>query len=96
MQPGQLQIDVDQLAATAGQWGVGSADLYGLEPPSPGQPFQPTTAAVSGAHVAVDLAAAALIARAQATTASVADGAARYVSNEATAAEMAAVRSGLV
>ncbi|ABL03713.1 conserved hypothetical protein [Mycobacterium ulcerans Agy99] len=56
MQPGQLRVEVPQLEATAGEWSQRSATLAALTLPSPGQPFQPTTAAVSSAHTAVGLA----------------------------------------
>lgn len=92
MESGELRIDVTQLKAAASQWRELSTRLSVLAPPSPGQPFQPTTAAVGGAHAAVGLAAAVLTARTQATTGAVVAGAAGYVNNEATAAaEMAAV-----
>ncbi|EUA07753.1 hypothetical protein I546_5087 [Mycobacterium kansasii 732] len=97
MKPGQLRIDVGQLEAVASQWGQRSSELAVLAPPSPGRPFQPTTAAVGSAYAAVELAAAALLARTQATIGAVQAGAAGCVSNEATAAaEMAAVRPRLV
>ncbi|EUA07517.1 hypothetical protein I546_5084 [Mycobacterium kansasii 732] len=52
---------------------------------------------MGGAHAAVDLAAAALTARTQATASTVQAGATGYASNEASAAaEMAAVRPRLV
>ncbi|WP_421845337.1 hypothetical protein [Mycobacterium sp.] len=93
MQPGQLQVDVPQLEATAGEWSQRSAALAALTPPSLGQPFQPTTAAVSTAHAAVDLAAAALTTRAQETTVAVETGATRYATNEAISATEMTVAS---
>lgn len=97
MEPGLLRIDVQQLQATASQWSQRSAELAALTPPSPGEPFQPTTAAVGHAHGTVDLAAAALTTRTQSTTVAVETGATRYGANEETAAaEMAAVRPRLV
>ncbi|KAA1247775.1 hypothetical protein F0Q45_22270 [Mycobacterium simiae] len=92
MGPGQLRIDVSQLRATGSQWRELCTELNVLGPPSQGQPFQPTTAAVGSVHAAVGLAAAKSSARAQVTISAVEAGAAGYVGNEATAAaEMAAV-----
>ncbi|KZS56793.1 hypothetical protein A4G26_16735 [Mycobacterium kansasii] len=97
MEQDRLRIDVGQLEATAGQWSQRSVELAVLAPPLPGQPFQPTAVAVGSAHAAVDLAAAALTARTQATASTVRAGATGYASNEATAvAEMAAVQARLV
>ncbi|AGZ50642.1 hypothetical protein PJK45_05215 [Mycobacterium kansasii] len=97
MEQDRLRIDVGQLEATAGQWSRRSVELAVLAPPSLGQPFQRTTAAVCGAYAAVEFAAAALLARTQATTGTVQAGAAGYASNEATAvAEMSAVQARLV
>ncbi|AGZ50646.1 hypothetical protein PJK45_29035 [Mycobacterium kansasii] len=97
MERGQLRIDVPQLEGVASQWGQRSLELAVLAPPSLGQPFQRTTAAVRGAHAAVEFAAAALLARTQATASTVQAGATGYASNEATAvAEMAAARPRLV
>ncbi|ORB84116.1 hypothetical protein B1987_10270 [Mycobacterium kansasii] len=97
MEQDRLRIDVPQLEGVASQWGQRSLELAVLAPPSLGQPFQRTTAAVCCAYAAVELAAAALLARTQATTGTVQTGAAGYVGNEATAAaEMAAARPRLV
>ncbi len=97
MQPGQLRVEVPQLEATAGEWSQRSATLAALTLPSPGQPFQPTTAAVSSAHTAVGLAAAALTTRTQETIVAVESGATQYATNETTSpAEMAAVQPRLV
>ncbi|MHA7652854.1 hypothetical protein ACX9NE_24925 [Mycobacterium sp. ML4] len=94
MEPGQLRIDVQQLPSTAGQWSKRNTELAVLEPPSPGPPFQPNTAAVGSAHEAVDAASAALTTHATASAAEA--GAMGYVSNETTAAaEMAAVAARL-
>ena len=61
-----------------------------------GQVFSTTAVAVGGAHAGVDLAAAALTARTQATAGTVQAGVTGYASNEATAvAEMAAVQARL-
>ncbi|VBA61450.1 hypothetical protein [Mycobacterium attenuatum] len=97
MEQDRLRIDVGQLEATTGQWSRRSVELAVLAPPLPGQPFQPTAVAVGGAHAAVDLAAAALTARTQATASTVQAGATGYASNEATAvAEMSAAQARLV
>ncbi len=92
VEPGQLRIDVKQLRAIASQWREPCTELNAVAPPLPGQPFQPTTAAVGGVNASVDLAAAALTARIQTTTSAVDAGVADYLNNEATAAtEMATV-----
>ncbi|WP_204081554.1 hypothetical protein [Mycobacterium riyadhense] len=92
MESGELRIDVHQLRATASQWRELDADLGVLAPPLRGQPWQPITAAVSGVHTAMGLAAAALAVRTQATAGAVEAAVAGYVTNEAVAgAEMAVV-----
>ncbi len=97
MQSGLLRLDAHELHDRSNQWSERSADLAVVAPPSPGLPFQPTTSAVGSAHTAVELAAAALTARIQATFVAVAAGAAGYVGSEATAtADVAAVRSRMV
>ncbi|MCV7198471.1 hypothetical protein [Mycobacterium angelicum] len=94
MQSGQLRVDIHQLRATANQWRQSSARLDIAAPPLPRQPRQPTAAAVSSVHAAVDLAAGALTIRTQATSSAVDAGAAGYTNNETTAAAaIAAVRS---
>jgi hypothetical protein len=88
----ELHVVLDQLRVTASQWHGLGAELAGAAPPSPGQPFQPTTAAVNGVNAAVRVAAAVLTARTQATAAGVAVAAAGYGNQEAAGAgEMAAV-----
>lgn len=89
MKAGELRVNIQQVAATASQWSGRSTELSVLAPPPLGQPFQPTTAAVGGAHAAVGLAVAAFTARTHATASAVE---AEYANNEAAAAaEMAAV-----
>lgn len=77
----------------AGQWQGLGAQLTGTAaPPSPGPPFQPTTAAVNAVNAAIGAAAAAFGARTQSTAAGVTRAAAGYTSQEATSAgEMGAV-----
>jgi hypothetical protein len=91
----ELQVvlhQLHQLRVTASQWQGLGAQLAEATPPSPGQPFQPTTAAVNGVNAAIGVAAAAFMARTQATAAGVAAAAAEYGNQEAAAAnEMAAV-----
>lgn len=92
MKAGELRVNIQQVAATASQWSGRSTELSVLAPPPLGQPFQPTTAAVGGAHAAVGLAVAAFTARTHATASAVEAAAAEYANNEAdAAAEMAAV-----
>jgi len=91
MGPGELQVCPEELGATASQWQALGSRLTGA-PPSPGPPFQPTTAAVNRVNAAIGVAAAAFTARAQATVGGVTTAAGGYTSQEATAAgEMAAV-----
>ena len=91
MGAGQLQVVVDRLLAAASRWRGLSAQLN-PSLPSPGQPFQPTTAAVNGVNTAIGVAAGALMARTQATAAGVAAAAGGYSEQEVTAVgEMAAV-----
>lgn len=92
MKAGELRVNIQQVAATASQWSGRSTELSVLAPPPLGQPFQPTTAAVGGAHAAVGLAVAAFTARTHARASAVEAAAAEYANNEAAAAaEMAAV-----
>lgn len=87
----ELQVVLDQLQVTAGQWQSRSARFTSLAPSLPGQPFQPTTAAVSGVNAAINAAATAFVARTQSTAASVAAASTGYGNQEATAAgELAA------
>ncbi|MCA2244758.1 hypothetical protein JF781_20570 [Mycobacterium sp. WUMAC-067] len=79
-----LQVALDQLAATAGQWQGLGAQLTATTPPSPGQPFQPTTAAVSSINAMVSADAAAFATRTQETAGQVTNAAAHYGSQEAT------------
>lgn len=79
-----LQVALDQVAATAGQWRGLSAQFTATAPPSPGQPFQPTTAAVSGIDALVSAAGSALAARIQQTATGVSTAVAHYSDQEAT------------
>ncbi|WP_293313936.1 hypothetical protein [Mycobacterium sp.] len=93
----ELQVVLDQLRAAAAQWQGLSGQLTGVAPPSPGQPFQATTAAVSGVNAAIGVAGAAFANRIQAGAAGMTSAAAVYANQEATGAgEMAAVTRGAV
>ncbi len=88
----RLANDVLRGAVAAAQWQGLTGQLTAGAPPSPGRPFQATSAALSDAYAAVGAAAAALAARAQATAGAVTQAAAWYANQEATgAADMAAV-----
>jgi hypothetical protein len=88
----ELQVVLDQLKATAVHWQGLSAQLTGAAPPSSGQLFQATTAAVSGVNATIGVAAAAFASRIQATAAGMTSAVAGYAKQEATGAgEMAAV-----
>lgn len=92
-----LQVVLDQLATTAGQWQGLSAQLTATTPPSPGQTFQPTTAAVSSINATIGAAAAAFATRTQETAGQVFNAAAGYGTQEAASAgEMADVPKGTV
>ncbi|ORA93586.1 hypothetical protein BST31_11130 [Mycobacterium marseillense] len=81
-----LRVALDELVATATQWRGLSAQLTGQAPPSPGQPFQPTRAAVNGVNAAIGVAAAALVARTRSTAGGATSAAAGYGRQEATSA----------
>ena len=85
MGPGTLQVATDQLGATTSQWEALSSQLVGA-PPTPGQPFQATTAAVNAINAAIGVAAAELTTRTQSTAAGVTTAAGDYTTQEATAA----------
>ncbi|MCA2320692.1 hypothetical protein JF732_18905 [Mycobacterium intracellulare] len=80
-----LQVIPAELAATAGQWQALSSQLVGA-PPSPGQPFQATTAAVNAVNGAIGVTAASFAARTQETVGGVTTAAGGYTAQEATAA----------
>lgn len=87
-----LQVVLDQLAATAGQRRGLGAQLTVATPPSPGQPFQPTTAAVGNINAMIEADAKAFATRTQDTADQVTHAAAGYGSQEArSAGEMADV-----
>lgn len=80
-----LQVALDQVAAVAGQWqGLGAQFTAATPPPSPGHPFQPTTAAVSTIDALVVAAAAALAARTHDTATGMTKASVKYASQEAT------------
>lgn len=85
MGQGALQVVPTELIATAGQWGALTTQLAGA-PPSPGQPFQATTAGVNAVNAAIGVAAASFTARTQATVGAVATAAGGYLGQEANAA----------
>ncbi|MCV7196908.1 hypothetical protein [Mycobacterium angelicum] len=78
-----VQVVRAELEATAGQWETLTSQLADAAP-SPGQPFQATTAAVDGINAALGVAAAAFTARTKATAAGMTTAAAGYTSQEAT------------
>lgn len=80
-----LQVVPAELTATAGQWQALSSQLIGA-PPTPGQPFQATTAAVNAVNAAISAAATAFMARTQETAAGVTTAAGGYSGQEAKSA----------
>lgn len=87
-----LQVVPGQLAAMADRWQRLGAELTTTTPPSPGQPFQATTAAVSSINAMVSADGAAFASRSQDTAGGVTNAAAGYDSQEAISAhEMAGV-----
>ncbi|OBI37184.1 hypothetical protein A5709_15240 [Mycobacterium sp. E1386] len=80
-----LQVIPAELEATAGQWEGLTSQLAGA-PPSPGQPFQATTAAVNAVNAAIGVTAAAFTARTQETVGGVTTAAGGYITQEATSA----------
>lgn len=86
-----LQVLPPELAATAGQWEALTSQLVGALP-SPGQPFQATTAAVNAINAAIGVTAASFTARTQETVGGVTTAAGGYTAQEATsAADIAAI-----
>ncbi|RFZ63727.1 hypothetical protein DE4576_04519 [Mycobacterium marinum] len=86
-----LQVVPAELAATAAQWSALSSQLVGT-PPTSGQPFQATTAAMNAVNAAIDVAAAAFTARTQTTASGVTAASGGYTAQEAaSAAEMGAI-----
>ncbi|MEE3063020.1 MAG: hypothetical protein VYA67_03530 [Actinomycetota bacterium] len=79
----QLKVPSDQLVRGANQWQALSAGLT-VTPPSPGQQFQPTAAAISAIDAAIAAATAACAARIQDTAARVISAAAGYANEDAT------------
>ncbi|TAM66434.1 MAG: hypothetical protein EPN51_16855 [Mycobacterium sp.] len=61
------QVVLNQLATTAIHWQGLGAQLTATTPPPPGQPFQPTTAAVSSINARIRTDAAAFATRTQET-----------------------------
>ncbi|MCV7199263.1 hypothetical protein [Mycobacterium angelicum] len=93
MESDELAVVFGQLEVAASQWQCLSVQLAAQTmPPALGQPFQATTAVVSGIDAAIGGTAAALATRTQATATAVAAASAGYANQEASAAsEMAAV-----
>ncbi len=87
----ELQVVVDELQAAASQWQRLSAE-FTAPTPTPGQPFQPSTAAVNGVNTAIGVAVEAIMTRTQSTAAAVAAAASGYVNqDDAAAGALAAV-----
>lgn len=78
----ELKVPSDQLLQAATQWQGISAGLTSAAP-SPGQPFQPTTAAIGAIDAATGVGAAACVARIQDTAAKVTSAAAGYTNQDA-------------
>ncbi|OMC14957.1 hypothetical protein [Mycobacterium sp. SP-6446] len=83
MGSGGLRVVPPELQAMAAQWQGLSAGFTNTAPPSPGQPFQPTTAAISAIDAAIGVSAAACAARIQDTAAGVAAAASGYTGQDA-------------
>ncbi|WP_084023560.1 hypothetical protein [Mycobacterium avium] len=80
-----LQVVPAELVTTAGQWEGLTSQLVGV-PPSLGQPFQATTAAVNAVNAEIGVAAASFVARTQETAGAVTSATGQYISQEATSA----------
>ncbi|MCV7076976.1 hypothetical protein [Mycobacterium szulgai] len=92
----ELKVAADQLRQTATQW-QGLSTGFGTTAPSPGQPFQPTTAAITAIDAAIGVGAAVCAVRIQATAASVAAAATGYTSQDASGrSELAGVSPPVV
>jgi hypothetical protein len=78
----ELKVASDQLQRTATQWQGLSAGLTSAAP-SAGQPFQPTTAAISAIDAAIGVGAAACAVRIQDTAAKVSSAAGGYANQDA-------------
>lgn len=77
----ELKVPSDQLLQAASQWQGLSAGLA-TRAPSPGQPFQPTTVAISAIDAAIGVGTAACMARIQDTAAKVTSAAAGYANQD--------------
>jgi hypothetical protein len=92
----ELEVPSDQLLQAATQWQGLSAGLTSAAP-SPGQPFQLTTAAISAIDAATGVGGAACMARIQDTAAKVTSAAAGYANQDASGqGELAAVAPQVV
>lgn len=89
-----LQVVPAEVVATAGQWEALTPQFVGA-PPSPGQPFQATTAAVNAVNAAINVAGAAFTARTQGTAGAVAQAAGGYTAQEATSAAEMGIATGV-
>lgn len=78
----ELNVPSDQLLQAASQWRGLNAGLA-TTAPSPGHPFQPTTAAINAIDAAIGKDAAACMARLQDTAARVTSSAAGYTTQDA-------------
>ncbi|MEE6139844.1 hypothetical protein SKC41_26400 [Mycobacterium sp. 050128] len=77
----ELKVPSDQLLQAAAQWRGLCAGLA-TTAPSPGQPFQPTTAAVGTIDAGIGMGSAACAVRIQDTAAKVTSAAAGYVNQD--------------
>lgn len=92
----EFKVPSEQLQQAATQWLSLSGGLRGSAP-SPGQPFQPTTAAISAIDAAVGVASAACMARIQDTAGKISSAAAGYTKQDASGqSELAAVSPPVV
>jgi hypothetical protein len=92
----ELKVPSDQLRQAAVQWQGLSSGLTSAAP-SPGQPFQPTTAAVGAIDAAIGVGAAAATARLQDTAAAVMSAATGYTNQDITGqGQLAAVAPPMV
>jgi hypothetical protein len=80
----ELKVLSDQLQQAATQWQGLGAGFRGTAAPWPGEPFEPTTAAITAIDAAIGVGAAACTARIQDTAAKVMSAAAGYTSQDAT------------
>jgi hypothetical protein len=96
MAPNEIKVPSVQLRQAAVQWQGLSSGLTSAAP-SPGRPYQPTTAAIGAIDAAIGVGAAAAVARLQNTAAGVVSAATDYTSQDITGhGQLAAVAPPLV